>query len=62
MSTKKLRDERYELYKKSRLLQETSKEEKVPQKRTFELNKMQNEIYKKWNFYDKFIKAVEKNK
>ena len=29
MSTKKLRDERYKLYKKSILLQETSKEEKI---------------------------------
>lgn len=62
MSTKKLRDERYKLYKKSILLQETSKEEKISQKRTFELNRIQNEIYKKWKFYDNFIKAVEKTK
>ena len=61
MSTKKLRDERYRIYKESKALQQAAIDEDN-KKKSYKIKQRQNEVYKKWCFYDNFIKAQEKIK
>ena len=61
MSTKNLRDERYKIYKESKTLQQAALDEDN-RKKSYKIKTKQNEVYKKWCFYDNFIKAVEKQK
>lgn len=50
---------RNELKNKSVHLRSMRFEPKVSNEQIDEIAKTQNEIYSKWNFYDKFIKARE---
>lgn len=52
--------ERQKLYKEGIELQNLLFEEK--NKNTDKTKQLQNKIYKKWKFYDEFIKAKEKEK
>ena len=61
MSTKNLRDERYKIYKESKSLQQAALDEDN-RKKSYKIKIKQNEVYKKWCYYDNFIKAVEKQK
>lgn len=55
-----LRKKRFELARKSKEVNELCFEEK--NKNTNKTKEIQNEIYKKYKFYDNFIKAKEKVK
>lgn len=61
MSTKNLRDERYKIYKESKILQQAAIDADNKH-RSYQIKQKQNEVYKKWCFYDSFIKAQEKIK
>lgn len=61
MGNKNLRDERYKILRQSTLLQQAVINEDNKGK-AFKIKKKQNEVYKKWKFYDGFIKAQEKTK
>lgn len=50
---------RNELRSKSVHLKSMKFDNKIDEDRVDEIVKTQNEIYNKWNFYDKFIKARE---
>ena len=50
---------RNELRSKSVHLKSMKFDDKLKDKQSDEISKTQNEIYNKWNFYDKFIKARE---
>ena len=50
---------RNELKNKSAHLREVRFEPNIKAKITYEIGEKQNEIYQKWNFYDKFVKARE---
>lgn len=57
---REIRDTRNELMMKSKALRTAPFDEKC--KNTDRVRKEQRKIYKKWNFYDKLIKASEKVK
>lgn len=62
-----IRIKRNELLKESKILKDMSfaVENKDIQKqfaKSKEINNKQDEIYKKWEFYDKFIKSMEEVK
>jgi len=59
--SKQLRDERYKIYKQSKALQQAAIDEDNKYK-SYQIKQRQNEIYKKWQFYDRFIKAQDKIK
>lgn len=59
MIDKLIRDKREELRKKSSSLQNLYLESDNSSK-FLELRKNQDETYKKWKFYDNFIKTMEK--
>ena len=61
MENKKLKEERYKLYKQSTLLQKKCIETDNYIK-SMQLRDKQDKAYKKWKFYDEFIKAQEKLK
>lgn len=50
---------RNELKSKSIHMRSMRFEPKINEKQVQEIAKTQNDIYNKWNFYDKFIKARE---
>ena len=51
--------EKNKLFKESIELNDLSKDEG---KQGFEIKKLQNEVYKKYKFYDEFLKAKNKSK
>ena len=51
--------EKRKLFKKSINLNNLSKEDS---KNSFEIKQMQNEVYKKYKFYDEFLKTQNKRK
>lgn len=51
--------EKRKLFKKSINLNDLSKDNN---KHSFEIKQMQNEVYKKYKFYDGFLKAENKRK
>lgn len=57
---REIRDKRNELLNKSSALRTAHFDAEC--KDTDRVIKEQNKLYKKWNFYDKFIKASEKVK
>lgn len=59
--SKQLRDERYKIYKQSKALQQAAIDEDNKYK-SYQIKQKQNEVYKKWQFYDRFIKAQDKIK
>ena len=61
MINKSIRNKREQLKKKSTTLQSLYLDIKNSSNYN-ELRKNQNETYKKWKFYDNFIKAMEKVK
>ena len=61
MNNKSLKDARYRLYKQSTILQQAALDEENMIK-SFQLKERQDKAYKKWKFYDNFIKAQEKIK
>lgn len=61
MENKKLKDERYKLYKQSTILQEEFMRTDNF-KKAMKVKEKQDKAYKKWKFYDSFIKAQEKIK
>ena len=61
MNNKKLKDERYKLYRQSTILQEEFMKTDNFIK-AMKLKEKQDKAYKKWKFYDNFIKAQEKLK
>lgn len=61
MINKETRQKRSELCRESFRIRKAMSED-VSYEKMMELKRKQNEIYKKWDFYDKFIKADEKLK
>lgn len=53
---------RNELKNKSICMRSMRFEPNVKAKKSYEIGEKQNEIYQKWKFYDKFVKAREEAK
>lgn len=51
---------RNELCKNSIKLRSVKFDENIKREDTFKLNKVQNEVYKKYIFYNEYIKAMQK--
>lgn len=50
----------YEMTEKSKFLRSISKDDKLKFEKAKNINKKQNELYKKINFYKNIYKAIEK--
>lgn len=50
----------YEMTEKSKFLRSISKDDKLKFEKSKNINKKQNELYKKINFYKNIYKAIEK--
>ena len=51
---------RNELNEKSKKLRSIKFDNSVKEERSFEIDKEQNEIYKKFTFYNEYLKAINK--
>ena len=58
--SRNLRDERDKLMTKNKYLKSLAKEDKLSYRKKLEIYEIQNEMYRKYKFYDNFIKAKEK--
>lgn len=45
---------------KNKYLKSLAKEDKLSYRKKLEIYEIQNEMFKKWKFYDNFIKEMEK--
>ena len=60
MSKNDLYKKRNSLLRESIFLNSVSKEEKMKKGRSIDIKNKQNEVYRKWKFFDNFIKEMEK--
>lgn len=62
MITKSVRDERFKLMRESKKLQDIKFDDDLKDEKVKEIQKLQDEKYKKFKFYDDIIKEIEKQK
>ena len=57
-----LKNKRYNLIQQSAILQSERFNDKLSAKKSKEVGEKQNEVYKKYKFFDSYIKTLEKIK
>ena len=62
MITKSVRYERFKLMRESKKLQDIKFDDDLKDEKVKEIQKLQDEKYKKFKFYDYIIKEIEKQK